>query len=51
VATLWPVHDLIVAEFSHHFHAAGSVTAAARILRHGHPDHPNQWAVFLHYGL
>lgn len=51
VATLWPVRDLITAEFSQLLHDTGSVTAAARTLRNRHSSHPEHWAAFLHYGL
>ncbi|WP_330343306.1 CHAT domain-containing protein [Streptomyces longwoodensis] len=50
VATLWPVRDQIAAEFSQLLHDTGSVTAAARTLRHRYPDRPDDWAAFLQYG-
>ncbi|MGW0577153.1 CHAT domain-containing protein [Streptomyces sp. NPDC002920] len=58
VATLWPVRDLIAAEFSQLFHDAGghsqgsaALARATRALRDRYPDHPDLWAPFLHYGL
>ncbi|WP_157866837.1 CHAT domain-containing protein [Streptomyces sp. Root55] len=58
VATLWPVRDLTATEFTQLFHAAGghittctAVTSATRALRDRHPDHPELWAPYLHYGL
>ncbi|MGW5434792.1 CHAT domain-containing protein [Streptomyces sp. NPDC004059] len=58
VATLWPVRDLVAAEFTQLFHAAGghvatctALTSATRALRDRHPDHPELWAPYVHYGL
>ncbi|WUH90231.1 CHAT domain-containing protein [Streptomyces sp. NBC_00433] len=58
VATLWPVRDLTATEFTQLFHAAGghtttctALTSATRTLRDRHPDHPELWASYVHYGL
>jgi CHAT domain len=58
VATLWPVRDLTATEFTQLFHAAGghtttcaALTSATRALRDRHPNHPELWAPYLHYGL
>jgi tetratricopeptide (TPR) repeat protein len=58
IATLWPVRDQFATEFSQLFHDAGGHTTASaalagatRALRDRHPNHPDLWAPFLHYGL